>query len=192
VRSGCKTYYTGYLFIELLKIKLKMAERTETSGLLDFFLERTLDLYYAEKRFIKCFVALSIAAFTDELRIALNTPSTEAEAHIDRLGQILKSLNKKLAKRDCEVVASLSHKADGLIRKNEPGTAIRDAAMIYAAQLIEHYKVASYEVLHAAAVELQLEQAAMLLEQCLAEEKQTSAYLTQIARNIINPAAKAN
>jgi ferritin-like metal-binding protein YciE len=169
-----------------------MADRIETNGLLDFFLERTLDLYHAEKMFMKCFVALSIAAFTDELSKALNTPSTEAEAHIDRLEQILKSLDKKIVKRECEVVTSLAHKADGLIRKNEPGTAMRDAAMIYAAQLIEHYKIASYEVLHAAAAELQLEQASMLLEQCLTEEKQTSAYLTQISRNIINPAAKAN
>jgi ferritin-like metal-binding protein YciE len=169
-----------------------MAEEIETNGLLDFFLERTLDLYHAEKKFMKCFVALSIAAFTDELRIALNTPSTEAEAHLDRLEQVLKSLNKKVVKRDCEVVTALSQKADGLIRKNEPGTAMRDAAMIYAAQLIEHYKIASYEVLHAASTELQLQQASMLLEQCLTEEKQTSGYLGQIAGNIINPAAKAN
>jgi ferritin-like metal-binding protein YciE len=166
-----------------------MAEITENTGLLDFFLERIMNLYDAEKKFMKCFVALSISAYADELRTALNTPSTEAESHITRLEQILKSLDKKVAGTPCEVVAALTEKCNNLIKKNEPGTAMRDAAIIYAAQMIEHYKIASYGVLQQIAVELEFEQAAMLLEKCLEEEKNTSAYLSQIAQNITNPAA---
>jgi ferritin-like metal-binding protein YciE len=166
-----------------------MKDKVEDTGLLDFFLERTVDLCQAERQFMKCFVALSIAAFTDELRIALDTPSTEAESHIGRLEQILSSLGRKETKMECEVVASLAKKSNGLIKKNEPGTPMRDAAIVYSAQLIQHYKIASYSVLQPIAEELNLEQASMLLEQCLTEEKNTSAYLTQIAQNIINPAA---
>lgn len=66
---------------------------------------------------------------------------------------------------------------------------MRDAAIIYAAQHIEHYKIASYTVLHEVSKELKLEQASVLLEQCLKEENDTAAYLSQIASNIINPAA---
>src|SRR4051812_41800473 len=110
-----------------------MKDKLENTGLLDFFLERTLNLYDAEKKFMKCFVALSISAFADELRTALNTPSTEAELHIERLEQILKSLNTDAAGKACEVVAALTEKSNKLIKKNEPGTAMRDAAIIYAA-----------------------------------------------------------
>lgn len=166
-----------------------MKDKVEDTGLLDFFLERTLDLCQAEKEFMKCFVALSIAAYTDELRIALDTPSTEAETHVGRLDLILSSLGKKKTKMECEVVAALADKSKALIKKNEPGTPMRDAAIVYAAQLIQHYLIACYGVLLPIAKELNLEQASLLLEQCLTEEKNTSAYLTQISQNIINPAA---
>jgi ferritin-like metal-binding protein YciE len=172
------------------KYREKMADQIENSGLLDFFLERTSNLYDAEKKFMKCFVALSISAFEDELRTALDAPSTEAELHITRLEQILMSLNKEAAGTACEVVAALAEKSNKLIKNNEPGTAMRDAAIIYAAQMIEHYKIASYEILQQIAVELELEPAAVLLQQCLEDEKNTSAYLSRIAKNITNPAAR--
>ncbi|MGN7205903.1 DUF892 family protein [Pedobacter sp. SAFR-022] len=161
----------------------------EQTGLMEFFLTRLVDLYHAEKKFIKSFVALSIAAYTSELRTALNSPSTEAETHVNRLETIMKSLKVKPAKQECNIVSALVEKARDLIVKNEPGTAMRDAAIIYAAQHIEHYKIASYTVLHEVSKELKLEQASVLLEQCLKEENDTAAYLSQIASNIINPAA---
>lgn len=166
-----------------------MADLIVNNGLLAFFLERMLNLYDAEKKFMKCFVALSISAYADELRSALDVPSTEAESHISRLEMILKSLNKKPVGKACEIVAALTEKSNNLIKKNEPGTAMRDAAIIYAAQLIEHYKIASYGILHQIALELKLEQAQLLLGKCLEDEKNTSAYLSQIAQNITNPAA---
>jgi ferritin-like metal-binding protein YciE len=101
----------------------------------------------------------------------------------------LSSLGKKKTKMECAVVSSLAEKSNDLIKKKESGTAIRDAAIVYSAQLIQHYKIASYSVLLPTAKELNLEQASMLLEQCLTEDKNTSAYLIQISQNIINPAA---
>lgn len=166
-----------------------MSDIIVNTGLLDFFLERALNLYDAEKKFMKCFVALSITAYADELRSALDAPSTEAESHISRLETIFKSLDRKAVGKACEVVAALTQKSNNLIKKNEPSTAMRDAAIIYAAQLIEHYKIASYGILHQIAVELRLEQAGLLLGKCLEEERNTSAYLSQIAQNITNPAA---
>ncbi len=161
----------------------------EKTGLMDFFLTRLVDLYHAEKKFIKSFVALSIAAYTDELRAALNSPSTEAEAHVNRLETIMKSLKVKPGRQECPIVAAMVEKARDLIVKNEAGTAVRDAAIIYVAQHVEHYKISSYKVLNEMSIALKLEQASVLLEQCLKEENDTSAYLSQIAHNIINPAA---
>ena len=164
----------------------------EQTGLMNFFQTRLVDLYLAEWLFKKSFVALSIAAYTDELRSALDSPSTEAEAHLNRLEIIITSLKVKPGKKQCPIVTALVKKARELITKNEPGTAMRDAAIIYAAQHIEHYKIASYMVLLEVSRELKLEQASVLLEQCLKEENDTAAYLSQIASNIINPAAALN
>lgn len=161
----------------------------EQAGLMDFFLLGLTDLYLAEKKFVKSFIALSIASYTDELRTALNSPSTEAETHLERLKLILDSLETKPGKRECNIVSALVEKARDLIKKNEPETPMRDAAIIYAAQHIEHYKIASYTVMLELSKELNLGQASHLLEQCLKEEKDTAAYLSQIAGNIINPAA---
>jgi len=161
----------------------------EQTGLMNFFLIGLIDLYLAEKKFVKCFIALSIASYTDELRTALNSPSTEAETHLERLKLILDSLKAKAGKRECKIVTAMVDKARELIKKNEPETVMRDAAIIYTAQHIEHYKIASYTVLLELSRELKLEQASVLLEQCLKEEKDTAAYLSQIAGNIINPAA---
>lgn len=159
------------------------------AGLMNFFLTGLVDLYLAEKKFVKSFIALSIASYTDELRSGLNSPSMEAESHLERLTLILDSLKVKPGKRECKIVTALVAKARDLIKKNEPKTAMRDAAIIYAAQHIEHYKIASYSVLLELSKELELEQASVLLDQCLTEEKDTAAYLSQIASNIINPAA---
>jgi ferritin-like metal-binding protein YciE len=161
----------------------------EQTGLMNFFLTRLIDLYLAEKKFMKSFVALSIAAYTEELRTALNSPSTEAETHLNRLEMVLESLKVKPGKNECTIVTALVEKARDLIVKNEPGTSMRDAAIIYVAQHIEHYKIASYTVLLEVSKELKLEQASVLLAQCLKEEQDTAAYLSQIAANIINPAA---
>jgi ferritin-like metal-binding protein YciE len=161
----------------------------EQKGLMDFFLTGLVDLYLAEKKFVKSFIALSIASYTDELRSALNSPSTEAETHMERLTIILESLKAKPGKRECKIVTALVAKARDLIKKNEPGTIMRDTAIIYVVQHIEHYKIASYTVLLELSKELKLEQASVMLEQCLKEERDTAAYLSQIAGNIINPAA---
>jgi ferritin-like metal-binding protein YciE len=161
----------------------------EQAGLMNFFIRGLIDLYLAENKFVKSFIALSIASYTDELRSALDSPSTEAETHLERLTLILNSLEVKPGKRECKIVTALVAKARDLIKKNEPGTVMRDAAIIYVAQHIEHYKIASYTVLLELSKELNLEQASVILEQCLKEERDTAAYLSQIAGNIINPAA---
>ncbi len=166
-----------------------MSKQQSSSTLPDFFSELLQDVYHAEKILEKCFTALSIAAFTDELKSALAAPSTESAAHLDRLKLIFDLQKIKPGKKDNDIITALTAKAYELIKKNEAGTAGRDAGIIYAAQLMEHYKLASYQVLHTMAIELKLDQEAALLDQCLAEEKNTSAYLSQIAQNIVHPLA---
>lgn len=167
-----------------------MAAQSKESGLLNFFLQCLQDLYSAEKKFIKCAAALSIAAYTDELKSALHAESHETETHLERLELVFKLLDQQPGEGKCKIIEILSDKSAEIVKTVETGTALRDAAIIYAVQLILHYKIASYGSLISLLGELENDNAQVLLERCLAEEKNSDAYLTQIAMNFINPAAQ--
>lgn len=155
-----------------------------------FFIQCLQDLYSAEKKFVKCAAALSIAAYTQELRSALLAQSHEAEMHVERLEMVFSLLDRKPGEGRCKIVEILSDKSAEIVKTVETGTALRDAAIIYAVQLIAHYKIASYGSLISLLGELECDSAQVLLERCLSEEKNADGYLTQIAINFINPAAK--
>lgn len=167
-----------------------MEGQWKETGLFNFFIQCLQDLYCAEKKSVKCLAALSIASITDELRHALTTQSEEAENHLERLALIFKLLKHEPEKSKSDIIETLSEKAAAIVKTVETGTALRDAAIIYAVQLIVHYKIASYGSLVSLMGEIGYPDAEILLGQCLTEEKNSDAYLTQIAVNFINPAAK--
>lgn len=167
-----------------------MADQLKEEGLLKFFVQCLQDLYGAERKFVKCAAALSIAAYTSELRSALLAQSHEAEMHVERMEMVFSLLDRKPGEGKCKIVEILSDKSAEIVKTVETGTALRDAAIIYAVQLIAHYKIASYGSLISLLGELESDSAQVLLERCLAEEKNADGYLTQIAINFINPAAK--
>jgi ferritin-like metal-binding protein YciE len=167
-----------------------MEVSAKQTGLFDFFTQCLQDLYGAEKKVVKCYAALSLASFTPELQSALSGQSEEANSHISRLELIFGLLEHKPGKCRCEIIELLSDKAASIVKTVETGTALRDAEIIYAVQLIAHYKIASYGSLVSLMGEIGYPDAEMLLAQCLTEEKNADSYLTQIALNFINPAAK--
>jgi len=165
-----------------------MTEQLKERGLISFFTQCLQDLYSAEKKFVKCAAALSIAAYTEELQSALIAQSHEAESHRERLELVFKLLKQAPSDGKCKIIEILSEKSADIVKTVETGTALRDAAIIYAVQLIIHYKIASYGSLISLLGEIGDDSAQVLLERCLAEEKNADAYLTQIAINFINPA----
>lgn len=167
-----------------------MSDQLKEGGLLKFFIQCLQDLYGAEKKFVKCAAALSIAAYTPELRSALLAQSHDAELHVGRLEMVFSLLDRRPGEGKCKIVEILSDKSAEIVKTVETGTALRDAAIIYAVQLIAHYKIGSYGSLISLLAELESDSAQVLLERCLAEEKNADGYLTQIAINFINPAAK--
>ncbi|AMP99256.1 hypothetical protein AY601_2362 [Pedobacter cryoconitis] len=168
-----------------------MVDQLRAQGLQDFFIQCLQDLYIAEKKLINCAAALSIAAFTEELQRALIAQSEEASLRVQRLDIIFDSMNQQVGKGNCDIIEILSEKAASIVKTVETGTALRDAAIIYAVQLIAHYKIASYGSLISLLAELDYPKAKMLLKDCLAEEKAADAYLTKIAVEFINPAAQS-
>ena len=167
-----------------------MADQLNEGGLFKFFTECLQDLYNAEKKFVKCAAALSIAAYTGELQAALLSQSHESETHLERLETVFKLLGLKPGEGKCKIIEILSDKSADIVKTVETGTALRDAAIIYAVQLIAHYKIACYGSLISLLEEIEQDSAQVMLERCLAEEKHTDASLARLAMNVINPAAK--
>jgi len=166
-----------------------MKDQLKEGGLLKFFIECLQDIYNAEKKTVKCAAALSIAAYTEELQTALVSQSHEAENHIERLEQVFKLLRISPGLGKCKIIEILSDKSAEIVKTVETGTALRDAEIIYAMQLVAHYKIACYGSLISLLGEIEEDSAQVLLERCLAEEKNADAYLTRIAVSVINPAA---
>ncbi|MBB6502480.1 DUF892 family protein [Pedobacter cryoconitis] len=167
-----------------------MVDHLRRQGLRNFFIQCLQDLYIAEKKLVNCAAALSIAAYKEELQRALILQSEEAGVHVQRLDTIFEMMNEQPVKGKCNIIEILSDKAASVVKTVETGTALRDAAIIYAVQLIAHYKIASYGSLISLLAELDYPKAKSLLKDCLTDEREADSYLTQIAVNFINPAAQ--
>ncbi|MBB2148698.1 DUF892 family protein [Pedobacter gandavensis] len=158
-------------------------------GLEDFFFNRLADIYDAERRFMKCFAALGIAAGHDMLKEILVLNIRTTQKHLGHLSAIMERFNRDETNGRCEIVGCLTEQASDLIRDLETGSPLRDVALICLVQMIQHYKIASYGNLMSLAVELNHQKVKLLIEECLVDEKRLDFYLTEIARNFINPAA---
>jgi len=166
-----------------------MAGQLKEGGLMKFFTECLQDLFNAEKKFVKCAAALSIAAYTEELQTALLCQSHQSETHAERLYQVFKLLSIHPAEGKCKIIEILSDKSADIVKTVETGTALRDSAIIYAVQLIAHYKIACYGSLISLLEEIEEDSAQVLLERCLTDEKHASDQLNQLAIKVINPSA---
>ena len=158
-----------------------------TSSLLEkFFTDQLKDIYYAEQQLTKALAAMKEAASTEELEDAFEHHEKQTERHIKRLEKVFQSLGKKPEGKRCEAMEGLIREAKTIISETEPGTMTRDAALIIAAQKVEHYEIASYGGLLQLAITMGRERAAELLDKTLLEEEKTDLLLTDIAESFIN------
>ena len=124
-------------------------------------------------------------ATSSELVAAIDDHLAVTETHVERLEQVFDSLGEKAAAKKCEAMDGLITEAEDLMKEIEDGV-VRDAAIISAAQKVEHYEIASYGTLVAFANTLGESEAAELLEETLDEEKEADQLLTEIAMSSIN------
>src|SRR6202008_4730009 len=108
------------------------------------FLDAIKDIYWAEKHLVKALPKMKKAATTDELQQAFEDHLVATEEHVARLEQIFTLLNEKAVAKKCDAMEGLTKEADGIIDETEEGTLTRDAALIIAAQKVEHYEIATY------------------------------------------------
>jgi len=152
------------------------------SALRETFLNELADLYDAEKQLLKALPKMAKAASEEDLKEAFESHLEETQGHIERLEQVFDIFEQPAKGKKCKAMQGLVEEADELIKENEG-----DAALICAAQKVEHYEIASYGSLVAWARVLGEEQAAELLEETLDEEKAADEKLTSIAETAVNP-----
>jgi ferritin-like metal-binding protein YciE len=137
----------------------------------------------AERQLVKALPKMSKAATSEKLKAAFDEHLGVTEVHVERLETIFGSLDKAARGKHCMGMEGLVKEGSELIKEEEPSAAL-DAALICAAQKVEHYEIAAYGSLATYAELLQLEEAKELLGATLDEEKETDETLSTIAANL--------
>ena len=160
----------------------------EFSTLKDLFVEQVEDLYDAEQRLVDALPDLVDAANSSELRSAFENHLTETKGHVSRLESVFKQLDMDPKRQSCEAMKGLIKESDAVVKaKGDPS--VKDAALIAAAQRVEHYEIAGYGTARTFAQKLGRNDIAQTLQQTLDEEGNADRKLTEIAESFANERA---
>lgn len=155
----------------------------------DLLVHELKDLYSAEKQILKALPKMAKKASHPELKEAFQKHIDQTEQQVQRLETIFESLNGKPRGVKCVGMEGLIQEGKELMEEGMPEYLL-DAALIGAAQRVEHYEIAAYGTARSFAEKLGLDEAVRLLQETLDEESKTDELLTQIAQRV-NSQAKA-
>lgn len=151
-------------------------------NLQDLYIHELKDLYSAENQLIKALPKMAEAASTPELKDAFQKHLEQTREHANRIEQIFKDLDRGPGGEKCEAMEGLIKEGESILKEDAP-SAVKDAALIAAAQRVEHYEIAGYGTVRTFAHQLGEDNAATLLQQTLDEEGQTDKLLNDLALN---------
>lgn len=155
----------------------------------DLFVEELKDIYHAEGQLIKALPKMAKAATCEDLKAGFEEHLAQTREHVKRLEAIFESLDMPARGKKCEAMEGLIEEGGEAIDL-EGDNDTRDAALIGAAQKVEHYEIATYGTLKAWARQLEMEDVVSLLKATLDEEKDTDDKLTELAMAGINEEAE--
>jgi ferritin-like metal-binding protein YciE len=153
------------------------------NALMELYVDELRDIYNAENQLVKALPKMAKAATSDELRTGFEEHLEQTRGHVQRLDQIFKVLGEKPSGKRCKGMEGLIAEGQEMMDEDFEDDAM-DAALISAAQRVEHYEIAAYGTVHTYAELLGEDEAAQLLEQTLEEEKETDQKLTELAGDI--------
>ena len=154
----------------------------------ELFLETLKDIYYAEKQIYKSLPKMAKAANSDQLRAAFEKHHDETEGHIGRLERIFELLGKAARGKKCDAIEGILDEGKEVMEEYADTPAL-DAALLAAAQAVEHYEISRYGTLKTWAGHLSMREAVKLLDDTLAEEKKTDETLSKLAIAALNAEA---
>jgi ferritin-like metal-binding protein YciE len=156
----------------------------------DLLVEELRDLHSAEQQIIRALPKMAAAASSEELREALEHHLEETKAHVDRIDQIFERLGAKAGRKKCKAMEGLLEEGKEIVAEDAEDM-VHDAAIICAAQKVEHYEIAGYGCAKAFALLLDDQETADLLDETLQEESAADEKLTEVAMSGINQRAAA-
>jgi ferritin-like metal-binding protein YciE len=154
------------------------------------YIEELRDLYNAEQQLVKALPKMAEKASASELKQAFEDHLEQTKEHVVRIEEIFERLDKKPTGKTCKAMKGLIEEGSEILEEEGEDSVI-DAALIAAAQRVEHYEIAGYGTVRTFANILGEEDAAELLQQTLDEEGETDKLLTDLAESVVNVEAPA-
>jgi len=155
----------------------------------DLYVHELKDLYNAEKQILQALPKMAAKANHGELRKAFEEHHTTTEEQVRRLETIFSDLGQSPSGKKCKGMEGLIEEGEELLEE-EADPDVRDAALIGAAQRVEHYEIAGYGTARTYARQLGFNNHVELLQRTLDEEGQTDERLTKLAESRINREAE--
>jgi ferritin-like metal-binding protein YciE len=150
------------------------------NSLKDVLQEQLEDLHSAEEQLVKALPKMAQAAHHDELRKAIEHHLEETREHLKRVDEALAEIGISSSTEECKAMKGLIAEGEELMQKDGDPTAM-DAALIGAAQRVEHYEIAAYGTARQLADDCGYDSIRDLMDQTLDEESQADKLLTKIA-----------
>ncbi len=156
-----------------------MAEK----NLKSVFVDELRDIYNAEQQLIKALPKMAKAATSEELRSGFEKHLEQTKEHAARIEKIFSGMGEPVKGKKCKGMEGIVSEGGEVMSEDYEGS-VMDAALISAAQRVEHYEMAAYGAVHAYAELMGESEAASLLAQTLEEEKETDQKLTDLSKEI--------
>jgi ferritin-like metal-binding protein YciE len=150
----------------------------------DLFVHTLRDIYYAESQILEALPQMINKAGDERLRQGFQKHLRETETHVKRLEEVFRMHGASPSGVRCQAIDGIIAEANDISAEAERN--VLDAALVAAAQTVEHYEITRYGTLIAWAQELGRPDCAALLQETLKEEKATDATLTRIAEERVN------
>jgi len=163
---------------------------TSEKTLRDLFHDTLKDIYFAEKKILTALPKMAKAAQAEDLKAAFEKHEAETEGHVERLEEVFAEIDESPCGKTCDAIVGIIEEGQEVMKEYK-GTPALDAALLAAAQAVEHYEISRYGTLRTWAQELGLSQSVKLLDATLAEERKTDEALTQLAESNVNQHAEA-
>jgi len=163
----------------------------QESALKERYIDELKDIYSAENQLVKALPKMAKAATSDDLRAGFEEHLEQTKGHVQRLEQIFEALGEKPTGKKCHGMEGLITEGSEVIEEDLEDE-VRDAALISAAQRVEHYEIAAYGTVCTYAELLGEDYAVQLLQETLNEEKATDENLTALSKDINVQAAEEN
>jgi ferritin-like metal-binding protein YciE len=154
----------------------------------ELYVQELRDLYNAENQLIKALPKMAKGASSDELKEAFEKHLEQTKGHVERLEEVFQELGEKTKGKTCQAMKGLIEEGSEVLEADGEDSVL-DAAIIVAAQKVEHYEIASYGSVGTFAQLLGQDKSAELLQPTLDEESEANELLNKLAEDIVNPEA---